>query len=85
MNSENEGMDSTLARRTSGPVSVSRLRATLRTRRQDRAAERSLRAELASYTTDAEVADLLAALSTHDGAEAERMRSILTCDLARRS
>ncbi len=51
-------------------------------RRFARAAYRALEADLASYTTDAEVNDLLALLSVHDGVEAEQMRSILTSNVA---
>jgi hypothetical protein len=50
-----------------------------------RTAIRRLAADLASYTSDAEVADLLAALADHDTAEAAQMRTILTGNLAHRS
>ena len=53
-------------------------------RRRARAAYRSLEAELASYTSASDVNDLLAQLAQHEGAEAERMRSILTGNLAHR-
>lgn len=62
-----------------------RLVATLRERSRSRAAHFQLEADLASYTSDAEVGDLLAALSAHDGPDTEHMRSILTGNLARRS
>ena len=61
-----------------------RLRASLHGLRQDLAADRALRAELASYTTEAEVADLLGAMSSNDSVEAERVRSILMDNLAGR-
>ena len=72
-------------RSSSDSVFGSRLRAGLRERRETRAARRALEAELASYTSDADVNDLLALLSHHDSEEAEQMRSILTGNLAHRS
>ena len=50
----------------------------LRARRQARAAYLKLERELASYATQTEVGDLLAALSGHDDPEAEMVRDILT-------
>ena len=50
----------------------------LRHRRQARAAYLKLERELASYATQTEVGDLLAALSGHDDPEAEMVRDILT-------
>jgi hypothetical protein len=70
-------------------VTLSRLAHRLRTdlddRRRARAAYRRLEADLASYTSDAEVGDLLAALEDHDTAEAAQMRTILAGNLAHRS
>lgn len=62
-----------------------RVRTALRDRRDARDAHRRLAADLASYTSDAEVADLLAALADHDTVEAAQMRTILTGNLAHRS
>lgn len=51
----------------------------LRRRRAARAAHRTLERELATYTTPAEVDDLLAAMRGHDdNAENEEIRTILT-------
>jgi hypothetical protein len=56
---------------------VATMRDELRERRQERAARRSLEHELASYTTEADVNDLLGALSNQDGAEADKVREVL--------
>jgi hypothetical protein len=56
---------------------LARLRDDLRERRRTRAARRVLEAQLASYVGAAEVDDLLASLSHHDGPDAEEIRSIL--------
>ena len=56
----------------------------LRERRQARAAYRALERDLASYTTPAEVDDLLAALSGQDDPEAQAIRDILIGNLHRR-
>jgi hypothetical protein len=61
---------------------LTRLRDDLRERRRARAARRVLEDQLASYVGPAEVDDLLAALSEHDGPEADQIRSILTGRLA---
>ncbi len=53
----------------------------LRVRRRDRAAHAALRRELATYSTPAEVDDLLGALSDHDDSAAEEIRSILFSNL----
>jgi len=57
------------------------LRDELRTRRQARAAHRTLELELATYTTPNDVDDLLAALRDEDSASAEEIRNILTRNL----
>ena len=71
--------------RTRGPVSVRSLRDGWQERRNARAAHRRLQADLATYTTEAEINDLLALLSGHDTVEAEQVRSILTDNLAHAS
>ncbi|MCW2837903.1 MAG: hypothetical protein JWQ15_2017 [Marmoricola sp.] len=53
-------------------------------RRQKRAGYRTLRRELASYTTRADVDDLLATIEGQENAEAEMIRSILVDNLRRR-
>jgi hypothetical protein len=53
-------------------------------RRQKRAGYRTLRRELASYTTRADVDDLLATIEGQENAEAEMIRSILVDNLQRR-
>ena len=57
---------------------ISTVRDDLRERRQARAEQRVLQRELATYTTHREVDDLLGALRSEDGVEAERMRSMLS-------
>jgi hypothetical protein len=49
----------------------------LRERRQARTARRTLERELASYSTPAQVNDLLAALAGQDGDEAAEVRDIV--------
>ena len=61
---------------------LARLRDELRERRRARASRRVLEEQLASYVGAAEVDDLLASLSHHDGPEAEQIRSILARRLA---
>ena len=61
------------------------LRELISEHRSRRAAYKSLQAELASFTTESEVADLLALLPDHEGAEVEQVRNILTGNLALRS
>jgi len=56
---------------------ISEVRTTLESRRTRREAQRELRRDLASYTSDAEINDLLALLDSHDDAEADVVRSIL--------
>lgn len=57
----------------------------LRERRQARAAYRALERDLASYSSPAEVDDLLAAVSGQDDAEAQAIRDILMSNLRRRA
>ncbi|MCW2763031.1 MAG: hypothetical protein JWR85_3232 [Marmoricola sp.] len=54
-------------------------------RRQQRATYRALRRDLASYTTRAQVDDLLAMIQGHDDAEAEMIRNILANNLQQQS
>jgi hypothetical protein len=56
---------------------VATVRDELRERRLERAARRNLERELATYTTEAEVNDLLGAISGQDGADADQVREIL--------
>lgn len=53
----------------------------LRERRQARAARRTLERELATYTTPAEVEDLLMAMRGRDDAQTEAMRGLLVRNL----
>lgn len=54
----------------------------LRELRQARAAEASLQRELASYTSPAEIADLLGVLRDQEGPEAQHVRDVLIDNLA---
>ena len=63
---------------------LSDVREELRERRQARAAHRVLERELASYTTRAEVDDLLAVVDEQGGADAELVRTILNRNLQQR-
>jgi hypothetical protein len=63
---------------------LSGVRDELRERREARAAYRALERDLASYSTPAEVDDLLAALRWQDDAEAQVIRDILIGNLNRR-
>ncbi|MFB9311760.1 hypothetical protein [Nocardioides plantarum] len=56
----------------------------LRERRRNRAARVAMRRELATYSTPAEVRDLLGALPERDDAAAEEIRSILDTSVASR-
>lgn len=56
---------------------VTTVRDELRDRRQARAARRTLERELASYTTAAEINDLLGLLSRQDNADADELREVL--------
>jgi hypothetical protein len=59
------------------------LRSAVRTRLMAVAARRELRRELASYTTPAEVGDLLAAVGNKQDAASKAMRSILIGNMRR--
>lgn len=56
---------------------VATVRDELRERRQERAARRTLERELATYTTPAEVNDLLTLINGVDSADADAMREVL--------
>jgi hypothetical protein len=56
----------------------------LRERRDARAAHRALQRELATYTTPAEVDDLLSALRREDSAANDEIRGILDRNLQQR-
>jgi hypothetical protein len=62
---------------------LSSVRDDLRERRQARAEYRALERDLASYTTHAQVDDLLAAIRDEDSLEAETIRAILGRNLLR--
>jgi hypothetical protein len=64
---------------------VATVRDELRERRQERAARRTLERELATYTSDADVHDLLGAMSGQDGAAADEVREILLRNQLRHS
>ena len=49
----------------------------LRERREARAAEAALRADLANYRTPSDIEDLLASVDSHDTPEAEMIRDVL--------
>ena len=53
----------------------------LRELRQARAAEVSLQRELATYSSPAEIADLLGVLRNQDGPEAQHVRDLLVDNL----
>ena len=59
------------------PALVFQLRDDLQTRRARRAEHRKLEAELASYTTASDLADLHAMLSRYDDAQVKQIRQIL--------
>ncbi|HQW75100.1 MAG TPA: hypothetical protein PLG46_13490, partial [Ornithinibacter sp.] len=48
----------------------------LRERREARAAEAALRADLANYRTPSDIEDLLASVDSHDTPEAEMIRDV---------
>ncbi len=58
------------------------LRATLRTRRTERAARRRLENELAAYQTPRDINDLLLLISNQEGADADEVREVLSDNLA---
>ena len=53
----------------------------LRERREARAAEAALRADLANYRTPSDIEDLLASVDSHDTPEAEMIRDVLMDNL----
>jgi hypothetical protein len=61
------------------------MRDELRERREARATKRKLQAELATYSTRAEVDDLMALLHHQESAQAEQIRGILNNNLQRRA
>lgn len=68
---------------TNASTLVTRVRDELAIRRERRDATRSLRRDLACYTTPDEIHDLLASIGRDDSADADRVRTILTQNLAR--
>jgi hypothetical protein len=71
----------TLTLRSSTQQVLATARDGLRERRQARAERRQLKRELASYTTRAEVDDLLASLSGQDKASIDEIRTIVVRNL----
>jgi hypothetical protein len=67
----------TSPRLTRLPALVSQLRDDLATRRAQRAEHRKLEADLATYTTASDLADLHAMLNRYDDAQVEPIRQIL--------
>jgi hypothetical protein len=61
------------------------MRDELRERREARAVKRKLQAELATYSTRAEVDDLMALLHHQESAQADQIRGILNDNLQRRA
>ncbi len=70
-------MNTTTTRTTSPATLVSSAREGLRRRRAAQAQRRQLQAELASYRTEAELADLEATLDRYPEAEVAELRSLL--------
>ena len=66
------------AQRSSTMQRLATVRDDLRERRQARSAQRTLRQELAAYTTPAEIDDLLGSLRGQDGPGADEIRDLLT-------
>ncbi len=66
----------------STPTLWTTVRDDLRQRRESRAADRALRADLAHYRTPAEIDDLLATLAGDDSPESEVVRDVLMSNLA---
>ncbi len=62
-------------------MTISSLRSNFREQRAAAAGRRALERELRSYSTPAEIDDLLAAVDRSDDPEAEFMRAILTDNL----
>jgi hypothetical protein len=65
-------------------TSTNRLSTYLDERRERRRAARALRRDLSTYTTRADIDDLLAALDRHEGPQAQAIRSILNEQALRR-
>jgi hypothetical protein len=82
---ENGAMTITPTHRSAQRPTPMRLLATvrddLRERRQARTAQRTLREELATYTTTAEIDDLLGSVRGQEGPDADQIRDILTRNL----
>ena len=78
-------MDALLVGGDTGYMNTSTLWTTvkdeLRERREARAAEAALRADLASYRTPSDIEDLLASVDSHDTPEAEMIRDVLMDNL----
>ena len=74
-------MDALLVGGDTGYMNTSTLWTTvkdeLRERREARAAEAALRADLANYRTPSDIEDLLASVDSHDTPEAEMIRDVL--------
>jgi len=69
---------------TASPTKIwATVRDELRERRQDRAEYRALERDLATYSTSAEINDLLGSVSSTEGPDAERVRLILARNLHR--
>ena len=66
----------------STPTLWTTVRDDLRQRREARAADRALRADLAHYRTPHEIDDLLATVAEDDSPEAELVRDVLMDNLA---
>jgi len=66
----------------STPTRWTTIRDDLRQRREARAADRALRADLAHYRTPNEIDDLLAMVADDDSREAELVRDVLMDNLA---
>ena len=62
-------------------LTLATVRDDLRVRRAARREQRELVRELATYSTRAEVDDLLAVIDRHESVEAEEIRTILTRNL----
>ena len=78
-------MDALLVGGDTGYMNTSTLWTTvkdeLRERREARAAEAALRADLANYRTPSDIEDLLASVDSHDTPEAEMIRDVLMDNL----
>ena len=65
-------------------TTANRLSTYLDERRERRRATRALRRDLSTYTTRADIDDLLAALDRHEGPQVQAIRSILNEQALRR-